>query len=230
MTNNSGLINNQRLKQFLYLLLEVVIAMVIFAVMLLLTGGKPSGLAVGIAFCLAMIAIMIFEIRQTQIDDKSRLVWQIFVQGKDNRNLMRADLSGTNLSGANLIKANLSRANLFKANLSGADLSGANLIEANLRGANLNRANLNRANLIEANLSGANLIEVYLIEAKLRGADLSGAKLMGADLSGANLEGATVEKAIFIMTQGIDKEAQTDLEKRGAIFDDNETSNKELFT
>ena len=76
---------------------------------------------------------------------------------KNDKNGIRADLSGANLSRANLSGTNLSRANLYRANLSGTNLSGANLSRADLSRADLSRADLSGANLYGANLSRANL-------------------------------------------------------------------------
>ncbi|WP_414566808.1 pentapeptide repeat-containing protein, partial [Anabaena sp. CCY 9613] len=116
----------------------------------------------------------------TELDEKSRLIQDIFHNGASSQNLSNADLSGADLSYANLSGANLIIADLSRANLSRANLSRANLIIANLIIANLISADLSGANLISANLSGADL----------SGADLSGANLSGANLSGANLSGA----------------------------------------
>ena len=65
----------------------------------------------------------------------------------DEKDGVRADLSGAFLYGADL----------SGANLSGADLSRANLSRANLSSADLSRADLSRADLSRANLYGANL-------------------------------------------------------------------------
>ena len=109
---------------------------------------------------------------------------------KEEKDGVRAYLSGANLRGANLGGANLRGANLSRADLIRADLRGANLGGAYLSGAYLSGADLSGADLIRANLSGA-----YLGGANLSGADLSGADLSGANLGGANLGGADLRGA-----------------------------------
>jgi uncharacterized protein YjbI with pentapeptide repeats len=131
----------------------------------------------------------------TQIDDQSRLIWEIVNQGR-GQNLSKVDLSGVTLMQADLSEANLSEANLSGANLSKAQLSKANLHKADLRGTLLRYADLSGADLSEANLGGdwpstdlegANLSNANLQKADLRRAQLDDAILRGADLSGANL-------------------------------------------
>lgn len=70
--------------------------------------------------------------RETQIDRKWQLIWEIVNGHAQGKNLAQADLSGANLSGADL-----SRADLRGANLRGAKLGGTNLKGANLWGAKL---------------------------------------------------------------------------------------------
>jgi uncharacterized protein YjbI with pentapeptide repeats len=159
--------------------------------------------------------------------------------------LIRADLGGSNLSGANLGGANLGGAILGGANLSEADLWGAtlyetDLYEADLCEANLIRADLSRANLIGANLSGANLSEADLSRANLSGANLSGANLSEADLSRANLSRtdlmgvdlSNVENlngAVFGQNSGLTDSDKADMRKRGAIFQDDPSSDVRTF-
>jgi len=120
----------------------------------------------------------ILEKHHKWLDDEKEGI-RANLSGADLRraNLRSADLRRADLSGADLGSANLSGANLRSADLSGADLSGADLGSADLSGANLRSANLSDANLRSADLSGANLRS-----ADLRRADLSGADLSGADL------------------------------------------------
>ncbi|OUC12593.1 MAG: hypothetical protein B0A82_21820 [Alkalinema sp. CACIAM 70d] len=145
--------------------------------------------------------------------------------------LSRADLSGAHLNGsrlrgADLSGADLSEARLNGAHLNGADLSGAHLNGADLNGAHLNGADLSGAHLRKTNLRGADLRKADLRKANLsganlRGANLRGVNLRGADLSEANLCGADVSNALFINTTGLSSNDRADLERRGAIFEDN---------
>lgn len=146
--------------------------------------------------------------------------------------LAGTDLSGVNLANQNLRGCNLSQANLSDADLRYADLSDANLTEVNLRNAklchaNLNHANLNQALLIdadftEAQLQAANLSQADLINTNLSDANLSGANLNEANLTEANFSNATVENAHFANNAGLSQDAKSDLEKRGAIFPEDE--------
>ncbi|QDL14559.1 pentapeptide repeat-containing protein [Brasilonema octagenarum UFV-E1] len=160
-----------------------------------LSGANLSGANLSLAYLKGAIIN-----KETRIDRKWRLIWEIVNHAAVNLDLSNADLSRANLSRANLSRANLSDANLSRANLSRADLSDANLI-----GANLNLADLNLADLSDANLSGANL---------------SDADLSDADLSGADLSGAIVMNALFGRSKGLTEDTKRDLKQRGAIFGD----------
>jgi uncharacterized protein YjbI with pentapeptide repeats len=70
-------------------------------------------------------------------------------------------------------------------------------------------ADLAGANLIQVNLTGANLIQASLIRTDLT----------GADLSEANLTGAIFEKNL-----GLTESDKADMLGRGAIFQDNASS------
>ncbi|SRR6266481_5002612 len=102
-------------------------------------------------------------------------------------NLVGADLRGADLRGANLLGADLEETNLVGTNLVGADLARTNLLEANLEGSNLVGVNLKRANLYGTNLLGTNL---------------QGASLYGANLKWANLEGAIIKEGISLLKDG----------------------------
>lgn len=73
--------------------------------------------------------------------------------------------------------------------------------------------------LVDRTISQFNLAKAYAHSCKLvlarHGADLSGADLSGADLSAAKVNGA-----IMTGCQGLSPEAIEDLERRGAIFND----------
>ncbi|MEZ2317847.1 MAG: pentapeptide repeat-containing protein [Microcoleus sp.] len=131
-------------------------------------------------------------------------------------------LSRFNLSGADLDHADLSRADLSFANLSNAKLTNVKLCRADLRGADLRNALLMDANLSFADLSDADLSDADLINADLSTANLSNANLHNANLTSTNLNTAQVENARFGKNAGLDEEAKYELEKRGAIFPQDE--------
>ncbi|HLP92344.1 MAG TPA: pentapeptide repeat-containing protein [Nostocaceae cyanobacterium] len=120
------------------------------------------------------------------------------LNGENDQEDQRLDLSNVDIRGANLQKAKLQRANLKKsnlkkANLQEAKLQGANLCEAVLQEAELQKADLQnaflqRANLRQAKLQEADLRQAYLYETQLENADLDQANLQKATLSHANLQ------------------------------------------
>ena len=83
-------------------------------------------------------------------------------------------------------------------NFEKANLKEANLENINLRGINLRGANLRGANLRGANLRGAILCGAILSGAILSGAILEGAYLFRATLIHADLSGADLRRANFI--------------------------------
>jgi uncharacterized protein YjbI with pentapeptide repeats len=100
---------------------------------------------------------IIIDPMTTKLDEKWRLVYELFIEKKEFKDLGGKDISGAylpsiNLSGVNLSGVNLSGAYLRRAKLSGADLSGADL-----SGVDLSRASLDGANLDGANLDGVDL-------------------------------------------------------------------------
>jgi len=131
-------------------------------------------------------------------------------------------LSRFNLSGADLDHADLSRADLSFANLSNAKLTNVKLCRADLSGADLRNALLMDANLSFADLSDADLSDADLINADLSTANLSNANLHNANLTSTNLNTAQVENARFGKNAGLDEKAKSELEKRGAIFPQDE--------
>jgi Pentapeptide repeats (8 copies) len=239
MIHSLSLIFRKWLIQFWSLLCQVAAAVAIFAVMLVLTGGNPSGLVVGGIFCLAMMAIIALEIGRQGFSGRK----EISPEGKKGQ-ILKAYLTilrllGVKLLGDRLRNANLSGADLNGARLSGADLNGADLNGANLSGADLSGADLNGANLSGADLSGtdlsgadlngARLIGANLIRAGLNRADLSGANLNRADLSGANLSGANLKRTIFENNGGLTDSDKLDMQERGAIFVDSPESDIPRF-
>jgi len=131
-------------------------------------------------------------------------------------------LSRFNLSGANLDHADFSRADLSFANLSKAKLTNVKLCRADLSGTDLRNALLMDANLSFADLSDADLSDADLINADLSTANLSNANLHNANLTSTNLNTAKVENARFGKNAGLDEKAKSELEKRGAIFPQDE--------
>ena len=152
----------------------------------------------------------------TQIDETSRLVWDVINNPQSERNLSNLDLRGVNLKSADLTNANLSGAdlndaNLAYANLSGANLSGTDLTDAYLWGINLANVRLDKNTKIdeqskliweivnhpkqERDLSKMSLEEVNLRGADLRNADLTDTNLTNGSLKNADLRGANLTNA-----------------------------------
>lgn len=119
----------------------------------------------------------------------------------NNRDPLRADLSGAvlmyvDLRDAELLGANLSNAYLWAANLSHADLIGADLTDADLE-----QAQLARAQMFGANLTGAVLVSAHLAPAYLEQAHLSRANLFLADLSGSILYRTDLTRANLVLAR-----------------------------
>jgi uncharacterized protein YjbI with pentapeptide repeats len=131
-------------------------------------------------------------------------------------------LSRFNLSGADLDQADLSRADLSFANLSNAKLINVKLCRADLSGADLRNALLMDADLSFADLSDADLSNADLINADLTTTNLSNANLHHANLTSTNLNNAKVQNAHFGKNAGLDEKAKYELQKRGAIFPQDE--------
>ncbi|MFB2896739.1 pentapeptide repeat-containing protein [Aerosakkonemataceae cyanobacterium BLCC-F50] len=123
------------------------------------------------------------------------------------KDLINADLEGTNLKKAKLGQANfassnlkqviLEEADLFSAKLEDANLEEANLEAANLEGANFNQATLKRTNLKRAKILGTLFIDANLEEADLREADLQYTNFLGANLYKADLRKANLKEVYF---------------------------------
>jgi uncharacterized protein YjbI with pentapeptide repeats len=186
--------------------------------MLLLTGGNPPALTVGLSVVggIAFVAwseekrLTKFYARQTQLIHSSVIASEMkqsqiphtsesqSIQSiqHDIKQILEADTD--NLS--ELVK----QAGLNPdADLAGADLSnvkgiGCNFSRFNLSGADLDLADLSRADLSFANLNNAKLTNVKLCRADLSGADLRNALLMDADLSFADLSDADLSDADLI--------------------------------
>lgn len=183
--------------------------------MLLLTGGNPPALTVGLSVVggIAFVAwreekrltkfyarrsqlkhnpVIASETKQSQLPNSS----ESESLANDIKQILEADTN--NLS--ELVK----QAGLNPhEDLAGADLSsvkgvGCKLSRFNLSGADLDRADLSRADLSFANLSNAKLTNVKLCRADLSDADLRNALLMDADLSFADLSDADLSGADLI--------------------------------
>jgi uncharacterized protein YjbI with pentapeptide repeats len=242
--------------------------------MLLLTGGNPPALTVGLSVIggIAFVAwseekrltkfyarqsqlkhnpVIASETKQSQLPNSSESeslandIKQILEADTNNlselvkqarlnphEDLAGADLisvkgvgcklSRFNFSGADLDRADLSRADLSFANLSNAKLTNVKLCRADLSDADLRNALLMDADLSFADLSDADLSGADLINADLSNANLSKANLHNANLTATNLNTAQVENARFGKNAGLDEKAKSELEKRGAIFPQNE--------
>jgi uncharacterized protein YjbI with pentapeptide repeats len=242
--------------------------------MLLLTGGNPPALTVGLSVIggIAFVAwseekrLTKFYARQSQLKHNPVIAsetkrWQLPNSSEseslanDIKQILEADtnnlselvkqarlnphedlagadlisvkgvgckLSRFNFSGADLDRADLSRADLSFANLSNAKLTNVKLCRADLSDADLRNALLMDADLSFADLSDADLSGADLINADLSNANLSKANLHNANLTATNLNTAQVENARFGKNAGLDEKAKSELEKRGAIFPQNE--------
>jgi uncharacterized protein YjbI with pentapeptide repeats len=144
----------------------------------------------------------------------------------DNAYLRGADLKNVQMREASLIKAELRKADLRHAYLTEADLSRANLRKAILSGTRLHNADLRHAFLREAHLD----------RAYLRGANFDGARLNGAYLTGANFDGeprldkANLDGADLRRAEGITKEQLEACKTKGAIIDEDSTTNTSQST
>ena len=177
-----------------------------------------------------LIQNTIKQILESDTDNLSELVKQAGLNPYED--LARANLSGVkgvgyklsrfNLSGADLDNADLSRADLSFANLSNAKLTNVKLCRADLSGADLRNALLMDADLSFADLSDADLSGADLINADLSNANLSNANLHNANLTATNVNTAKVENARFGNNAGLSEDAKYQLEKRGAIFPQDE--------
>lgn len=93
--------------------------------------------------------------RQTIIESKWHLVWEIVNQNAVKKNLSGSDLSNANLRGVNFSEAELNNTNLSNCDLRACRFWRANLSKANLHGANLCGADLRETNLDKASLQAA---------------------------------------------------------------------------
>jgi uncharacterized protein YjbI with pentapeptide repeats len=196
-----------------------------FAVMLLVTAGRPSAFGLSVTVGLSMVFVTWSEIKRlsetTLSSSKKSVPEKVLIAPQyvpdirpphqENPNLQGVDWQNKNLAYKNLSKVNLSQANLKVVNLCAANLSGSLLIEAkldfaNLYGAILIGTDLTGANLIFANLHGSFISEQTRLDPKWRlvwdilNIDRSERNLNGYDLRAAYLKLASLEKAELVGT------------------------------
>jgi len=194
-----------------------------FAVMLLVTAGRPSafGLSVTVGLGIAFVAWSeskrlseaTVSLSKKSVPEKvfidSPYVPDIRPPHEENSNLKRVIWHKKNLTHANLSKVDLSQANLIGANLLTANLSGSLLINAqldfaNLYGALLIGTDLTGASLTFANLKGSLISEQTRLDSKWRlvwdilNIYTSERKLNGCNLRAAYLKRASLEKAELV--------------------------------
>lgn len=182
-----------------------------------------SGLLVGVAAALLMLALVRFVVPQftvrrframlagrTPRDFRTSVVGPKSLRG---RYLFDADLRGVDLTGAVLDKAMLEGAKFDDATMIRAQARHTHLAHAKLRGADLTEANLSfdrhypdhavsgnyaqfsRAMLDDANLSRARFSYAQFDNASLQRADLSRATLIGTSFQASDLRGADLRFA-----------------------------------
>ena len=217
MNHSLSLLIKQWLTPFFSLLWQMGVAGCVFALMLVITEGNPSGIVVAIVFCLTVVLVASLEAARRWFDAKDTNEFpetsDEFAQGISDNKATATPEPKSRLSAPP--KTRSYRGNFYIVNF----------FRANLR-----RANFYKANLGGAFLRGTYLREAHFVEAKLRGADLKGADLKGADLqtallAGANLEGADLQGTIVINTTfgsntGLSESDKGNLRARGAIFED----------
>lgn len=126
-----------------------------------------------------------------------------------NRNLAKADFSGSSLCGAVLKFVNFSNANLYCCELLNVDARFANFEAADMRGVTLNGSNLARAKLDRADFRSGRLFKsgsggreaVIDRNGSATGVDFSYCSLHGATFEGADLKGSNFTGAIISGTK-----------------------------
>ena len=193
----------------------------VFALMLVITEGNPSGIVVAIVFCLTVVLVASLEAARQWFDAKDTnfdsafdsafihfafsaveiLIRPFFslrgaVSSPETHSYVRGiSPPETHPYRGNFYLVNFFRANLRRANFYRANLQRANFYRADLWSAYFYKTDLQRANFYKANLGGAFLRGTYLREAHFVEAKLSGADLEGADLKEADLQTANLLRA-----------------------------------
>ena len=196
-----------------------------FAVMLLVTAGRPSAFGLSVTVGLGIAFVAWSESKRlseaTVSSSKKSVPEKVFIDPQyvpdirpphqENPNLQGVDWRNKNLTNKNLSKVNLSQANLKGANLCTANLSDSLLINAqldfaNLYGTLLFGTDLTGADLIFANLHGSFISEQTRLDSKWRlvwdilNIDTSERNLNGCNLRAAYLKRASLEKAELVGT------------------------------
>ncbi len=183
--------------------------------MLLLTGGNPPALTVGLSVVggIAFVAwseekrLTKFYARQSQLKHNPVLASetkQSQLPNSSESESLANDIKQIREADTNNLSELVKQAGLNPhEDLSGADLRsvkgvGCKLSRFNFSGADLDHADFSRADLSFANLSNAKLTNVKLCRADLSGADLRNALLMDANLSFADLSYADLSDADLI--------------------------------
>ena len=195
-----------------------------FAVMLLVTAGRPSAFGLSVTVGLGIAFVVWSEVKQLNPKTQSSLIGlnpnipetkeilDIRPPYEKNSNLERVDWHGKNLTSANLSNVKLNKANLIGSNLFGANLSYSSLTNAKLDYANLNCAllvgtDLTGVSLIFANLHGSFINEQTRLDSKwrlvwdiLNNTNISERNLNGCNLRAAYLKRASLERAEIVGT------------------------------
>ncbi|NJK30280.1 MAG: pentapeptide repeat-containing protein [Acaryochloris sp. SU_5_25] len=194
-----------------------------FAVMLLLTGGAPSGLAV--VLTVVMSGAFVTWSEQHRLTKRHRISRRVSSKTLEEtaqewiEQYIPEEMSPNKTAILRLKLAQLTsqtktpeQINSLVKSIEDAednflmlaklvdldpfiDFVGCNLQKVNLRDLNLSEANLSEANLSRTNLSGVNLSRANLRKVNLNGADLSRANLSEAYLGRAYLIGANLSEA-----------------------------------
>ena len=216
------------IKQWLSLLWQMGVAGCVFALMLVITEGNPSGIVVAIVFCLTVVLVASLEaeaVRQSRPKPTAPPGASLHKTSEfpDNSDEFAQGISDNEATATPEPKSRLSappktrsyRGNFYIVNFFRANLRRANFYKANLGGAFLRGTYLREAHFVEAKLSGADLKG-----ADLKGVNLQTALLVGANLEGADLQGTIVINTTFGSNTGLSKSDKGNLRARGAIFED----------
>ena len=199
----------------------------VFALMLVITEGNPSGIVVAIVFCLTVVLVASLEAAEAKdtnffpvkvltgpkptappgasLHETSEFpeTSDEFAQGISDNKATATPEPKSRLSAppkTRSYRGNFYIVNFFRANLRRANFYRANLQRTNFYRADLWSAYFYKTDLQRANFYKANLGGAFLRGTYLRGAHFVEAKLSGADLKGADLKGADLQGTIVINT------------------------------
>lgn len=122
---------------------------------------------------------------------------RLTVAGRQQVNLVDADLSDLDLTGINLTYLNADRASFAGSNLTGARLAQGRFNKTCFAGATLHKAALVNASFEGADFSSCKMQEADLTSSVCRNASFRGAELGGANLTGIHLLGADLKDAML---------------------------------